>query len=337
MSILRFSQFDKIKKFIIITKKLNQLLISGFDLKKSIEIIAADEPDKAYQTQLNQLQTTLTHGDSLVLGLQNLLPAGIPFYFEGITVLPNLPQFFEELYTYYSCKLASIQKAYDRMSYPIILIGLTGFSLLFFLFYLLPVYIGFFGDLDIPIPKGLLLINWIQNFTVQYWFYLISISIFALLFGKPLIQPKLQEWIINIFFPMSIADILWILAIYLESGIDIKKALQLIKLDQYPTLKLRFQQFQSAVLQGGGFSESLCDSFSLSIYHKEQLLTLEKTPHFKQTLKTIAQEIRDFEEQKIQKFIQWIQPVMLILLAILLTGFLYLTFIPLIGTINNVI
>jgi general secretion pathway protein F/type IV pilus assembly protein PilC len=330
------NNYQKLKFFPIFAKNLSTLLAAGFDLQKALEIILADEKDPQTKMVIQQLLLELTAGQNFAASLKVMLPTNTPFKFSQSQILPKLSSFLTELESYYTYKIKAIGKLLNSLVYPLILFLSLLLSLIFFVLILLPNYLNFFSSLNMPLP-----------FFFKLFWHLLTIlkhsGLFILFLGLVLFSFFAKSWINKLekvfyafFFPASLADVLWLLGIFLENGLDLKSALE--SLDNFTDQRFeqQFKAFRAKVFAGEGFSQSLNDQFVLTVYQRERLFNAEKTPLFKTILKEIAQDILTEEAKKQQRLIFWLQPILLLFLGLMIAFFLYLTFVPVLSTINSI-
>jgi len=328
--------YHKLKRFPVFAKKLRTLLSAGFDLKKSIDIVLADESDSHYKKSLEEFRDGIISGKRLTEGLKIMLPSGTPFRFENITILPNIDLFLAEIESYYQHKIKMMQRLISSLTYPIILLGMTMSCLIVFLVFLLPMSANFFVSLNMDPPKIVsIILAVVAFFSDHFLAILLLLLILFVGLSKPLSQ-LFQKIVSFLFFPVRISDTLWVISILLENGIDMRQSLNSVDRFDSKRLTTCFLAFKTSFLAGQSFTDSLSQNFSLTSFQKEQLLNSEKTPLFKVVLKDTAKEMFDVEQQKTQRALALVQPVLLLALGALISLFLYFTFLPLIGSINSI-
>lgn len=335
MSKLQFpilNSYSQLKNFVVLTRKLRNLLSAGFDLKKSVEILLADETNPEQRIRLQSFMQKLTLGVSFVQALQELVPKTIPYQFEHIQMVPDIILFLKAIEGYYQTKLDDARQIAGKLSYPLVLLGLTGGVLVVFLVGLLPMYAQFLAGFNQSLPRTLTAllmgIEWAKHHPLILLFGLGFVGIL----GYSKLMVLLKKIINTLFFPQTIADVLWVLAILMENGISMKIALESISL----TSDANYSQFKMAVLNGDGFTESCNRFFVLTVYQKAQLANAEKTQQFHMVLKEVALDIHMQDQRRIEQYTFWIQPILLIGLGLLIGLFLYLIFVPLIGSIKGI-
>lgn len=330
------NHYQKLKKFPLFTKKLYQLLEAGFDLSRALDIISHDEKNLEYRTLLDSFTQEIAKGNSFPKSLKKLLPPIIPFKFDHIDVIPNLTLFLKEIERYYHHKLNFISKLLSKLMYPAILLGSTLLLFIFFIVFLIPLYLNFFSQQNLSIPFWLIFLNQAINHISQH--IVLYGIVFAILFL--LSYQKIVLGIEKIFyaflFPNTMADLLWIVAILLETGLDLKTALDSIEKKQENSFFKNYECFKKDITHGDTFTESLNRYFPLTTFQCEQCRHAEKTPHFKRILKEIAQDMLEQEQKKFEKILLVIQPTLLLLLGGLITLFLYMTFIPMMGLTQTI-
>lgn len=323
-----------IKKFVGFCEQLLTLLAAGFDLSRSIEIIYADEKNLLFKNKISDLKNKLSLGLSFSSSLTSLLPLKTNLKFEKINIIPDLKLFLSELKSFYQEKINLLNKIGASLIYPLVLLSMTFFLIIIFIFNLLPFYENFFQEFNLKMPFFLILLIFIKNIIINNFLMIIFVLLGLLLVFHKKIEVKINNLIGKILFQENFSDILWLIALLSKSGFDLKTILENISFSN-AKLSGNFLKFKLAAEASGSISESFIKTFSLNHYFQERLIICEKSGDFANQLKIIAKELNQIESKKQMIYVKMTQPVLLILLGLMILGLVYLTFLPMINSINN--
>jgi type II secretory pathway component PulF len=329
-----FKNYQLLKRFPVFCNKLRSLLKSGFNIQKALQIIKADEKDEFYRQRLENLEKELLAGKPWIQAFALLLPEYLPFKFEGLDKVPKIECLLAELENYYKNKLNFISEFWAKLTYPLLLFLISFFAFFFFLSIILPMYQNYFLDLNLTIPKSLSLLIIFWEKIKENIVLIVAVIFFILIFWGQKIINFIEKLIYKLLFNLNIADILWIFSILLESGIDIKSALNSIKINKPENLKENFENFKKELFLGQAFSQALIKNFNFSNFQKEQINSAEQRTDFGELLAQISQEIKIQDMKQMINKLNYIQPIAFFILGGIIFIFLYLIFIPVINTIS---
>lgn len=318
--------------------KLQRLLESGVPLLSALNSLKQDEKKPWFKARIENLLAHLQDGKSFTSGLRFLLPEEIPFGLGDVTHIGDLSLFLEQLSAYYTQKTTYVTELVKKMVYPgFLLMSLV--SLLALLGgFLLPTYANFYANMNLSLPLGIRLMHNGFYLIGSLWSgYSVIVIGIAVLLGFSKIWPIWKRWIWRLFFPENIGDILWRLSILLSAGIPLKQALANLQLPAQHLYQKPLQKFQAQVLQSGDFTSSFTAYFPLSNYQKELMHHAQKSGKFAVLLQEIALSYHQAEQQHFQKYLSLAQPLLLATMGILLLGCVYMMFIPVISTLQQVL
>ncbi|MCP4049996.1 MAG: hypothetical protein GY730_04750 [bacterium] len=332
-----FHDYKLLKKFPSFCDKLTKLLDSGLDIEKSLEIIYKDESDPEFKEKIALLSSKLYYGESFTANLKIILPDQIPFNFSHLSRIPDLSIFLRELSIYYSEKTSTIKKLISQLTYPCFLIITTMAVFVLLITVILPSYEKFFSNMTIPVPAFLHYMMNITSAVQTNLSFIIIIALLIILFFSHKITYHSKNFIYKLFFPYRISDLLWLISIFLQSGTDLKQTLESIYSNNENPFLDKFNYFIREFFSSGDFALKFHKIFSTSSYQKELLLTGEKTGMLHKSLLEIAKDIKLKEQEKLYFILNTIQPSILLFLGIIICFFIYISFIPVLQSIQKVI
>ncbi len=302
-------------------KSLSALLKSGLSLHQSLVLLSAEGfQDSAL------IQHHLENGHSFSEGLQLLNSDNIPLL--SVTHIPDIRLYLEQLANYLDTK--SKQKKYflNQLRYPMIL-GLCMLGLLaLFWFWMIPIYTQFYTNLGLTVPSILSTVNTCNRILSEYKWVGISGCLSAMAAIRFFWMDKLKRLYQHIWNPFSEADILWILALSVRSGLSLKDSLQTLQLQPPHPFYEKYQLFLGECTQTGEFSKPFSFFFNCSILYREWMITSEKSGQLVHAMMDISEQLFEEEKKKFERVIAIVQPVLLGIVTLMVGGSLYLTFLP---------
>lgn len=330
--------YKTLQKFSTFCIKLQRLLDSGIALSPALDSLIRDEETPNFKDRLQSFSAHLHEGNSVPSGLALLLPQDIPFNFGHMQSVGNLSLFLEKLATYYTKKTVYVASIVKKLAYPGFLLA-SMFGILGLLGgFLLPAYSTFYANMNLKLPLGLILIQRFLGIFSSVWAgYIVMLFGILVIWKFSTVWPRCKKWIFRCFFPENTGDILWMLSILLTAGVPLKQALTCIRFDEHEKQGKKFQHFQSQFLQTGIFSTSFFEHFTLTAYQKELLLHAQQSGKFAELLQVVGEELHSQEQKKFQFYLFLVQPILLLMMGILLFGCVYLMFVPVLSTLQQVL
>ena len=313
-------------------KELSNLLKAGISLHNAIDILIKEAPF-SLKNALIQLRENLHKGSPFQHSLPLFLPSGFPAHFASITTIPQLDDFLSHLEKYLEKKLETAQHVIKQLTYPTILILSLMILSVAFMLIIAPTYLQFFESTGLAPPYAFVLFQKMPIVLKTYGIWIVLIV--ALPFSHPGIR-KIGTHKAQTFFKTSNhGEILWILGILIENGIPLIKSLQCINL---PPSSHHFQTMQKMIHhteQSGSLSEGIKASRFVSEKHTALITNAERSRRLGQTLINIGKEIIESEQKRLERLTSTIQPILLALIGLLITGFTYISFVPILKSLQQ--
>ena len=203
------------------------------------------------------------------------------------------------------------------------------------MFLLLPNYAPFYSQLTIPKPPILTLLLNISTTLKKIETYLITAAISILLYQ--LFPKALINVISNFFTTKNNHNIIWIISLLLENGFSLKNTLSIIQLQpkhpDYSSLK----KIKKDLYKTGKLSHTLSTTLNLSQSDQTLLKQSEKSNTLTHSLTKINENLIAKETQHQLTKISLLSPILIILLSIIIIGMLYITFIPLLSSMEHLL
>ncbi|MFA5880185.1 MAG: type II secretion system F family protein [Candidatus Margulisiibacteriota bacterium] len=323
-----------IKKFIGFCEQLLTLLKAGFDLTRAIDIILSDEKNPRFKNKILDLKDNLLRGEPFTKSLKSVLPSSTNLKFDQVQLIPDLTIFLEELKSFYQEKISLINKIGASLTYPLVLLGMTCFLIIIFIFNLLPFYESFFQEFNLKMPIFLKILIIFKALISSNLLIIVFILFLIITLFYRKINKLINLFVNKLFFQENFSDILWLISLLLKSGFKLQVIFDSISFNS-KKLNCDFKKFKVKAEASGTLAAPFIEIFNLPHYFCERLLISEKSGDFAVHLKEIAYEINQIESKKQIFYLKLLQPLLLIMLGFMILGLVYLTFLPIISSINN--
>jgi len=317
------SHYFSLKSFIGFCDNLTPLLKAGIPLYDSL-IILTNPTQKKETSPIQTIMTQMEMGKTFITALSSVFPKHIPFHLGLADTIPDTGAFLSALSHYYTQKQTHLQKLKQQLFYPsFLMVSLLGITV-FMMTFMLPNFIQFYDTMALSPPRLLL-----SLMSFKLWF---SSSYMSLLFALIILGIRFKKSIIQVFygiiFPYRTSDILWLLSLFLKSGISLKAALEMFAFPLTHPLHNPYSNFKNDCLTTGQFSLALSTHLNLPPYHRELLSFSEKTSALHDGLSHISNLLYEEERKRFAGIITTIQPLLLIVISTWIGASLYFSFLP---------
>ena len=290
-------------------RKLQHSLLAGLPLESSLAVFISDEPEGEFCRRLTRLLAQLRQGIVFSVAFSELAPGVLPLRFETDAPLSDLPRFLDYCALYLEQRQASILSIAKSLTYPAILLLSSVGMMVFFFGTLLPNYFSFFHELGLKPPAFMTVMMSIRGVITWLPFFIFLCGILSVY-----LLCNSSVWV-----RQQYTHAIWLLSVLLSSGFSLKMAVQSIRIND---------SFRDELLSSGDFSACLVRHVPLSAYQRELLLASQRTGRLSESLLAIAQDQYLQSERSVRRALAILQPSLLMIIGIVVFGFVYLTFIP---------
>jgi type IV pilus assembly protein PilC len=321
-----------LKEFIDLCQQLSALLVSGVSLKSSLGILIQESGSGSKHRALTAFQDHLVHGASFFQCFSVILPRSVPLYLADLHQPPHLVHFLQALSTYYSQKLDALNRLYAKLAYPgFLLISLLGLCAILG-GWMMPLYAQFFTGMNQEIPAVIRTCLDVRNALSHP---LVVWSLIACIVGIIFSRHRLYQQLFAFLFPYTAADTLWLISIFLSSGFSLKHTLDVIQFPVSHPIFNRYHLFYKECLETGHFSSAFNFHFRLRPFDAERLKLAETSSQFSERLLDISRSIQNSYDHQLSRYLSWVQPLLLGILALLIGGCMWMTFTPALSALST--
>lgn len=334
--------------YVIFAYEMRTLLKSGISIAEALSILKDNNVN--YNDVIQQLFNGLHEGLSFSNAMKsteykfpNLLIATVAASEKNGTIIHALANYisYEESITKVKSKVVSAS------IYPLVLIVVSFFIILFLLIYLVPKFSLIYQDVSVELPFlsstllsfGSIVYEHKIAFSVSVAILIALIGLYIKKIGIQILAlkiVKLNKYTAEISEKFLLSRFYRGFALLLESGSSVMDAFSLMEDSLSTTHEKKVKEAKLLILKGNGLSHSLIQS-QLTTPISARLLTAgdrngEIVNMLKQSSEFYEMEIENF----IERFSQIIEPVLMIIIGFFIGGIIVLLYMPIFDLANSI-
>ena len=342
----------KPKTLMIFTRQLATLIDAGLPLLRGLNVLAKQERDSVLKSAINKVADSVQDGSTFSEGLAqhprlfndlyiNMVRAG---EVGGVleVVLTRLAEFQEK-----AQKVKN--KVVGAMVYPIIGLLLALGIMTFLLIFIVPRFETIFHDMlgDKPLPAITLFVIGISNFMQKHWAVLLGVIVALFAAGKIAARTRAGRAVIDraklraplfgdLIRKTSISRFSRTLGTLVTSGVPILQALNITRETAGNTVIARaISQVHDSVKEGESITQPLEASGAFPPMVISMIDVGEETGQLPEMLLKIAEVYDDEVDNSVAALTSLLEPVMIVLLALIVGTIVIALFMPLISIISG--
>lgn len=342
----------KPKTLMIFTRQLATLIDAGLPLLRSLNVLAKQERDSVLKNTINKLADSVQGGSTFSEGLAqhprlfndlyvNMVRAG---ELGGVLelVLTRLAEFQEK-----AQKVKN--KVVAAMVYPIIVLLLAMAIMTFLLIFIVPKFETIFHDMlgDKPLPAITLFVIGVSDFMQHHWAVLLGLIVVTVAgykfasrtrAGRAMIDRiKLRAPLFgDLIRKTSISRFSRTLGTLVTSGVPILQALNITRETAGNTVIARaISQVHDSVKEGESIVQPLEASGAFPPMVISMIDVGEETGQLPEMLLKIAEVYDDEVDNSVAALTSLLEPIMIVLLALIVGTIVIALFMPLISIISG--
>ncbi|MEY2489169.1 MAG: type pilus assembly protein PilC [Verrucomicrobiota bacterium] len=342
----------KPKTLMIFTRQLATLIDAGLPLLRSLNVLAKQERDSVLKSAINKVADSVQGGSTFSQGLAehprlfndlyvNMVRAG---EVGGVLelVLTRLAEFQEK-----AQKVKN--KVVAAMVYPIIVLLLAMGIMIFLLIFIVPKFEAIFHDMlgDKPLPAVTLFVIGVSDFMQTHWAMLLAGIVVVFVAGKvaartragrvALDRVKLRAPLFgDLIRKTSISRFSRTLGTLVTSGVPILQALDITRETAGNTVIARaILRVHDSVKEGESITQPLEASGAFPPMVISMIDVGEETGQLPEMLLKIAEVYDDEVDNSVAALTSLLEPIMIVLLALIVGTIVIALFMPLISIISG--
>jgi type IV pilus assembly protein PilC len=336
----------------IFTRQLATLIDAGLPLLRGLSVLAKQEPDALLKSTINQLSDSVQEGGTFSQGLAqhprlfndlyvNMVRAG---EIGGVLelVLTRLAEFQEK-----AQKVKN--KVAAAMVYPIIVLFLAVAIMTFLLIFIVPKFETIFHDMlgDKPLPAITLFVIGVSDFMQRQWAPLLGMLVASIVGYKFAARTRAGRAMLDriklraplfgdLIRKTSISRFSRTLGTLVTSGVPILQALDITRETAGNTVIARaISQVHDSVKEGESMTQPLEASGAFPPMVISMIDVGEETGQLPDMLLKIAEVYDDEVDNSVAGLTSLLEPIMIVLLALIVGTIVIALFMPLISIISG--
>lgn len=341
----------KLKELSMFCRQMNSMLKSGINIVKCIDILSIQTDERNFRTVLKNMNKKLQTGSSFSEAVESsneVFPAMFLSMIQAGELSGNLELVMGRLAVQYKKEYKTESKVKSAMTYPIVLAVVATVVVVFLLIYVMPTFVDLYESSGVTLPYVtrilLMLSSWLQN----YWQYIALVLLSAVLIITRLMKNKNVRYKIDSFklriplyrtlkVKLAASRFSRTLSTLVESGVPLLSGLEAVSaVVGNECIKRLILCAREDVRKGSSLSFSIESNsvFPPMVYNMVKIG--EESGELEDILNKTADFYDEEVENTIQKLVALIEPVMIVLMAVII-GFIMLAMItPMFDMVNTV-
>ena len=333
----------KAQDLTIFAKEFAILLENGVAIMDVLDVIGKQLESTDLITAVKGIKKEL-EGGSTLSNAMGKYPRIFSLFWQDMTeageLSGQLPYVMKQISVFVESREDIKKKTLNAFLYPAILMGLALFTVVVFVFKVIPVFKGLFSSFGSKLPPLTQAIFNMSEIVKKYFFVAVAIIAIAIFMIRKAFATKpgrrLYERVAfnapvvgGLLLALSIERFASTLAVLLKSGIPIIKAMEVaVKASQSLVFSERIEDAKIKVMGGLPFSEALQHTSLFPPLTIQLLSVAEKTGNYSGMLEEVSKYYKDIIENALTRFTTLIGPVVLILMTVMIGGIVIAMFLP---------
>lgn len=340
-----------VNELVFFLTQLSTYIKAGIPLVDSIKILAKQSKKSNIKTVYNAIIYDLTMGDNFSEALDK---QGISFprllvnMVKSSELAGNLSETLDDMADYYTSVSKTRKQMKSAMTYPTVIFIFAVCVIVFILTFVIPTFIDMYKDADAEVPALTTTIINISDFLISNAPWLI-IGVIAIIAGLYFMYKNVKvfrlivQWLLmhtpiigNIIIYNEVAMFsktfasLWNHNVFITSSMEI-----LSKITENEIYKMLIFDAITNVARGEAVSNSFKNNWAFPVVAYEMLLTGERTGQPGPMMDKVADYYQEEHRNAINQIKAFIEPAMIIFLAIVVGIILLSVIIPMFGMYNQ--
>lgn len=336
------------KEISIFCRQFGQILRSGIDIEKGFEILCNEKINPIMKESLYYIKIDVEKGKNIYNGM-NKFPNIYPKFMREMIQIGeesgNLEKVFLQLSEYYIEEYNIEKKIKTALIYPCTVLVSTLIITIFIILKILPSFVESIVGVNGEIPSSMNRIIKFNKFIMCYKFRifsLITLLLIYILHNKGILKDIREKTLFKL--PISgqiykeIYEINFIksLSILISSGIPIVSSLEIIKRSiKNIAIREKILKVIFNIREGIGLAQSLKSINLFNDFYISMISIGEETGNLEEMINN-AVNIKEFDvRESINKISKIIEPVIIIILAVIITLIIFNILIPIVNSMEN--
>jgi len=329
----------------LIASNLAQLYKDGIPITTALELVADILPNKTYKNSLLKVLAFIQQGKSLSEGFAQFKDLYPEFFIGIISIGENTGKLYEVLKginVYYDKSLFIRREIKNATAYPLFVFVSIIILIIFLINKVIPSFCEIYKSMNIELPANCKVLRDINStlkdnpfltiITMSSW-GLISIILFKCFFKKINIEKFTKINIVKSFFEYIMV---LLFSIITSTGINISQALEYCENSMsFAYLRKKIKEIDISILKGRTLTEALEKTGIFSKYALAIVKIREESGTIEEGFKELSNNLEYKLFEQIKKYLRFISPIFMVIMAIFIVTFLLGFVLPLFDNLKS--
>ena len=339
-----------VKNLLIFTQELSTLISAGLPLDRSLGILGTLTENERLSEAVKDVLKRIEGGNSLAEALGNH-PRIFPKLYVNMVKAGESGGFLEVILSRLAQYLQSTKEIRDYlisvMIYPLILMVVSGVSIVILMTFVIPRFARIFSDLGQAIPLPTQIVLSFSQLVKGYWWAGLGTIALIYIGLKMYTQDEERKWrwdrsklgwfvIGDLIKKMEVARFSRTLGTLLQSGVSILPALNLVKeISQNRAISRSISYIHDRLREGKGISKSLEETDVFPPLAVHMIGVGEETGRLDEMLIKVAETYEENVQTSVKRFVALLEPLIIIVMGAVV-GFIVVSILLAIFSINEI-
>jgi len=332
-------------------RQFSIMLEAGISIASALDVLRAQTVNPTLKECLNDIYNNIQKGISLssvMRSFPDIFPPILLSMVEAGEVSGQLDKVFTRMAEHFEKEHKQKQKLKGAMTYPVIVLVVAVLVVAILVMKVIPTFGEALAGMNVELPPLTRVMLNVSNFFTSYW-HIILFGLVLLIFGIKMMSKtdrgkKILDNI-SLKFPvvseviktLMTARLSRALSTLLSSGVLMLESLQITKRVMNNSILIeRMDKAIESVKQGRALTQSISEIQYFPPLLLSMLKTGEEAGNLDETLEKAASFYEDRTEEKIQKLMTFIEPLIMIVLGGVVAFILFSVLYPMLSVYQNI-
>ncbi|HEY4572571.1 MAG TPA: type II secretion system F family protein [Thermoanaerobaculia bacterium] len=339
-----------VNEFMVFNQELAALLKAGLPLLQAIELMLERMKPGTFRSVLTEVRDQVKSGTDLSDAFAehgDLFPRLYPSSLKAGEKSGELELVIRRFVRYMKLVLDARRRVFSALTYPAVLVCLSGVMIAVMTIYVVPRFMGFFNELDADLPMITKIVLGVSNFMSANWVFMLvalvggalalrswgrtepgRLALDRLKLRSPLLGPVLHRFALSE-FSRSLATLL-------SGGIPLVPSFEIgiasvgnayVRSKISPTIQMvrEGKPFYAALETSGIFTDMSIDMVKVG----------EATGSLDEMLNSVADFLDEQIETRMQRLLSLVEPIMLVFMGIIIAILLISIYLPMYSMLGS--
>lgn len=342
---LLFKQKVNEEQLALIAGNLAQIYKDGIPITIALELVADSTSNRIYKNSLVKVLKLIKQGKSLSDGFKEFEEIYPKFFIGIISIGENTGKLYEVLKglnTFYDKLLFIKREIKNASAYPIFIFISMIILSIFLLNRVIPSFCEIYRSMNIELPTNCKLLYDMNNAIKNKPFLAVTTITSWVLILIIVIRNFSEKINVDVFKKISVVKsffeyvMVLLFSIITSTGINISQALEYCEESiSFVYLKKKIKEINKSILRGKTLTESLEKSGVFSKYTLAIVKIREESGTIEEGFKELSLNLEYKLSQQIKKYLKWISPIFIFIMATFIVIFLLAFVLPLFDNLKS--